>query len=101
MRSKNGMMMFSPGSRTSWNRPRRSTTHACCCGTTRTPSTTNAMTKARIAIPIANGPTPCQANAATETMSAMTSFQSMLVSFEAGCSAPGLTRGGVRRWRSA
>ena len=34
-------MMFSPGSRMAWNFPRRSTTQAFCCGTTRTPSMMN------------------------------------------------------------
>src|SRR5262245_5284706 len=81
MRSMNGMMMFRPGSRISWNFPRRSTTQACCCGTTRTPSTTNAMKNARSATPIENTLVPFQANAATETMSAMISLKNMLVSF--------------------
>src|SRR5438445_10318704 len=33
-RSTKGMTKFKPGARTAWNRPRRSTTSACCCGTT-------------------------------------------------------------------
>src|SRR3954471_22385161 len=36
------MMRLSPGSSTPWNRPRRSTTQALCCGTILTPSITNA-----------------------------------------------------------
>src|SRR5438128_6796673 len=34
-RSTNGMTKFNPGASTAWKRPRRSTTSACCCGTTR------------------------------------------------------------------
>src|SRR5215475_2208473 len=103
------MMMLRPGCSTSWNLPSRSTTHACCCGTTRTPSTTNAITNAMMVTPIANTPMPFHANAATETMSAMISFKSMLVSFEAGCSgtAPSraprrpMARTGWRTWSGA
>src|SRR5688572_21623891 len=38
MRSTKGTLRCSPGSRTRENLPRRSTTHALCCGTMRTPS---------------------------------------------------------------
>ena len=38
------MIRLSPGSSVPWKRPRRSTTHALCCGTMRTPSMTKAMT---------------------------------------------------------
>src|ERR1700686_3784475 len=30
----NGIRMLAPGGSTAWNLPRRSTTHAFCCGTT-------------------------------------------------------------------
>jgi hypothetical protein len=88
------MMMFRPGSSTSWNLPSRSTTQACCCGTTRTPSTTNAITNATIATPIENTPAPCQANAAIETMRAMISLTNMLVSLGRICSVAEVARPG-------
>src|SRR5262245_61339121 len=44
--------MFSPGASVAWNFPRRSTTQACCCGTTFSERTTKmaAMTNRMIAI---------------------------------------------------
>src|SRR2546426_4968996 len=51
----NGMMMLRPGSSTSLNLPSRSTTQALCCGTTRTPSTTNTATSATMKKGIAKG----------------------------------------------
>src|SRR5688572_19120904 len=47
MRSMNGTMICRPGSRTRENLPRRSTTHALCCGTMRTPSITTTTSMAR------------------------------------------------------
>ena len=88
------MMTLRPGCSTSWNRPSRSTTQACFCGTTRTPSTTKAITNARIATPIENTLNPCQANAATETMRATISLTNMLLSFETTCSLAGAGRAG-------
>src|SRR3954467_13541147 len=49
------MMRLSPGSSTTWKRPKRSTTTANCCGTMRTPSITNAMTAPRNRIHPENG----------------------------------------------
>ena len=38
------MIRLRPGSSVLWNFPSRSTTHALCCGTMRTPSMTKATT---------------------------------------------------------
>src|SRR6266581_8614106 len=46
----NGQIQFRPGSRTMWNLPQRSTTHALCCGTTHIDS--YAKTAARRVTPI-------------------------------------------------
>src|SRR5438445_11136873 len=51
----NGMMMFRPGSSTPLNLPSRSTIQAFCCGTTRTPSTTNTAASATMKKGIAKG----------------------------------------------
>src|SRR5678815_5376973 len=45
----NGTTKLSPGASTAWNRPRRSTTHARCCGTTRIALTTPIRTTMKIA----------------------------------------------------
>src|SRR5882672_2484176 len=78
MRSKNGMMRFNPGSSVLSKRPRRSTTHALCCGTMRTPSMRNAtstpMSSTQNQWPARPGTCVATIVAATATAS----FQSMV-----------------------
>src|SRR5580765_7145884 len=77
-RSRNGMMMFRPGSSTWWNFPRRSTTQAFCCGTTRTPSITNTVTSATMANGIVNARSGSKLAMRKVAMMTPTSLTSML-----------------------
>src|SRR5580765_399523 len=77
-RLRNGMMMFRPGSSTWWNFPRRSTTQAFCCGTTRTPSITNTVTSATMANGIVNARSGSKLAMRKVAMMTPTSLTSML-----------------------
>src|SRR5258706_13320447 len=77
MRSKNGTIRFRPGSSTLWNLPRRSTTHAFCCGMMRTPSKMNTTTMATRNVAMVARALCVSHAAAIARMTAMMVFQNM------------------------
>ena len=73
------MIRLSPGSSVPWKRPRRSTTHALCCGTMRTPSMTKATTTPSSRIQNQYLASAGTNDAATAAAIAIASFQNMFL----------------------
>src|SRR5688572_26509328 len=71
------MIRLRPGSSVPWKRPSRSITHALCCGTMRTPSTTKAMATPMSRIQNQYADSAGTIEAATAAATAAASFQNI------------------------